>query len=216
MAKVTKVNTATDGSKDNDHYVKNDSGCCVYVPLPESPVMEVDTECNSGCNSAPTNPCGMDHPVGSGTLAGCKSTTLPHFGVVMNTRKGTCSKFAYYTSGNTEEYENECGGIDRLSAREIRRKCTVDVKYRAESCDCFDNADANEADEEAMALMADAVMTNTASTKGLANALAANTAADEANAAADAQVAAEVMANSANSKTNAAGVAKNAKDIAAL
>ena len=131
---------AIDGSTKNDNFTKNDSGCCVYVPLPESPVKEIDIPCVEDCASQPTNPCGMTHPDGSGTLAGCKSTTLPHFGVTMNKRAGKCRQFGYYTSGNVDEYENECGSIDKLSHTVKTKPCTKETTYAVTSCDCFDNA----------------------------------------------------------------------------
>ena len=139
MATTNTRGTALDGSKDNDNFIKNDSGCCVYVPTPESPVKLVPTDCTDDCASQPTNPCGLTHPDGSGTLAGCKSTTLPHFGVVMNKRAGTCRQFGYYTSGNTEEYENECGAIDKLKHTVKQKPCVSETTYTTESCDCFDS-----------------------------------------------------------------------------
>ena len=112
---MATADTATDGSVENDNYIMNDSGCCVFVPTPESPIEERDIVCGEVCVSVPTNDCGLEHPEGSGTLAGCKSTTLPHFGVVINKRNGICRQFGYYTSGNTEEYEDECGVIVGLT-----------------------------------------------------------------------------------------------------
>jgi hypothetical protein len=113
--------------------------CCVWVPEKESPPKEVDVACVEDCASQPTNGCGLTHPEGSGTLAGCKSTVLPHFGVVMNKRSGKCRQFGYYTSGNTEEYENECGSIDKLKHTTKTKPCTKETTYTVESCDCFEN-----------------------------------------------------------------------------
>ena len=114
--------------------------CCVWVPGKESPVKEIDVACADDCGAQPTNGCGMTHPDGSGTMAGCKATTLPHFGVVMNKRAGKCRQFGYYTSGNVTEYENECGGIDKLSHVVKNKPCVKETTYSVESCDCFDNA----------------------------------------------------------------------------
>ena len=113
--------------------------CCVWVPGKESPVKIVDVTCDDACMVNITNDCGITHPDGSGTLAGCKATVLPHFGVVMNKRVGTCHRFGYYTSGNVDEYENECGGIDKLSHTVTQKTCAKETKYTVESCECFDN-----------------------------------------------------------------------------
>ncbi len=142
---------ATDGSTANDQFIKNDSGCCVYAPTPESPATIIDTPCIDDCASVPTNGCGLTHPDGSGTLAGCKSTTLPHFGVVMNKRAGLCAQFGYYTSGNTEEYENECGSLDKLDHTIQQKPCTTETTYTTTSCDCFDGATTDATQDAAIA-----------------------------------------------------------------
>jgi len=103
--------------------------CCVWVPGKESPVKEIADVCVDTCKDGPSNGCGLTHPDGSGTLAGCEATTLPHFGVVMNKRAGKCKQFGYYTSGNTKEYESECGNIDALSATVKTKACGKDVTY---------------------------------------------------------------------------------------
>jgi hypothetical protein len=114
--------------------------CCVWVPEKESPAQIIDNACVDTCNVGPTNGCGIETPEGSGTLAGCKSTTLPHFGVVMNEApKGRCRPFAYYTSGNTEEYEGVCGDTQRLSHEKIDQPCAKKIVLSVESCDCFEN-----------------------------------------------------------------------------
>ena len=145
-----------DGEVRNDNFIKNDSGCCVFVPTPESPAKLVPLACEEPCEVQPTNRCGLTHPEGSGTLAGCKSTVLPHFGVVMNKRAETCHRFGYYTSGNTEEYENECGAIDKLSHTATQKPCTKQIDYTVESCDCFDertaDADTDATQDAAIAL----------------------------------------------------------------
>ena len=138
MGKSVTTAIATDGEVKNDQFIKNDSGCCIFAPLPESPVSEIDVPCVDDCASQPTNPCGLTHPDGSGTLAGCKSTTLPHFGVVMNKKAGICRQFGYYTSGNTEEYENECGSLDKLDHTIQQKPCVTETTYTVESCECFD------------------------------------------------------------------------------
>ena len=114
--------------------------CCVWVPGKESPVKIVDAKCDDECMVNIKDTCGRTHPDGSGTLAGCKATVLPHFGVVMNKRTDTCHRFGYYTSGNVDEYENECGSIDKLSHTVTQKPCAKETKYTVESCDCFDNA----------------------------------------------------------------------------
>ncbi len=119
--------------------------CCVWVPEKESPPTLVPVDCVDDCYSEPTNGCGLTHPEGSGTLAGCKSTTLPHFGVVMNKQKNGCRTFGYYTSGNTEEYENECGAIDKLKHTAKVKPCSKEITYTTESCDCFDEKAADKA-----------------------------------------------------------------------
>jgi hypothetical protein len=66
----------------------------------------------------------------------------------MNKRAGKCRQFGYYTSGNTEEYENECGTIDKLKHTVKTKPCTKETTYTTESCDCFGNkasATANQA-----------------------------------------------------------------------
>jgi len=151
MAATATNPKAIDGSTANDNFTKNDSGCCIYVPLPESPVKEIATTCVDDCGSVPTNPCGMVHPDGSGTLAGCKSTTLPHFGVTMNKRAGKCRQFGYYTSGNVDEYENECGSIDKLTHTVKTKPCTKETTYAVESCDCFDGKTKSAANKAAAA-----------------------------------------------------------------
>ena len=103
--------------------------CCVWVPGKESPVKEIDVVCDDVCKDGPSNGCGLTAPEGSGTLAGCESTVLPHFGVVMNKRAGKCKQFGYYTSGNTKEYESECGNIDALAHTTKTRACGKDVTY---------------------------------------------------------------------------------------
>jgi len=105
--------------------------CCVWVPEKESPAQEIDNACVDTCNVGPSNGCGLTHPDGSGTLAGCKATTLPHFGVsiVATARKGRCKPFAYYTSGNTEEYENECGELDQLKHTTKTKTCGKETTY---------------------------------------------------------------------------------------
>ena len=105
--------------------------CCVWVPEKESPAQELDNACVDTCNVGPSNGCGITHPDGSGTLAGCESTTLPHFGVsiVAKARKGRCKPFAYYTSGNTKEYENECGTIDKLAHTTKTKTCGKETTY---------------------------------------------------------------------------------------
>jgi hypothetical protein len=119
---------------------KNADGCCVYTPTPESKIIETVKKCTSSCKSEPANTCGITHPECSGTLAGCKSTTLPHFGVVMNEApEGRCRPFGYYTSGNTEEYEGVCGDIQKLSCEKIEQPCAKKIVLSTEPCDCFEN-----------------------------------------------------------------------------
>ena len=126
--------------------------CCVWVPEKESPAQELDNVCGDDCFSEPTNGCGLKHPEGSGTLAGCKSTVLPHFGVVMNKKRaGRCTAFGYYTSGNTEEYENECGSLDKLKHTMKTKPCSKETTYTTESCDCFDTKTATAANAATIA-----------------------------------------------------------------
>lgn len=128
--------------------IKNEQGCCEWVSCNESPVQKIEAECNTDCCDRVANPCGYTHPAGSGTIAGCKSTTPPHFGVVMQETKGNCTNFAYYTSGNTTDYENTCGTLDKLTYKEkLADCCPVVGEYSTESCDCFENA-ASSSDED--------------------------------------------------------------------
>ena len=109
--------------------VKNDEDCCVYKAPNESGVILNDTECVTECNTTPKDTCGATHPVGSGTIAGCNSTTLPHFGVTMGKREGNCVPFGYYTSGNTKDYENLCGDMEDLSYEEVIGECVTSITY---------------------------------------------------------------------------------------
>jgi hypothetical protein len=80
--------------------------------------------------------CGIETLPCAGTIAGCKSQSLPHIGVIMD----HCGKkFAYYTSNNTEEYEGVCGDMQKLSCEEIVQPCVTGVVLSAEPCDCFEN-----------------------------------------------------------------------------
>jgi len=56
----------------------------------------------------------------------------------MNKKAGICRQFGYYTSGNTEEYENECGAIDKLDHTVQTLPCVTETTYTVESCDCFE------------------------------------------------------------------------------
>jgi hypothetical protein len=123
--------------------LKKVNECCTWIPEKESPAQEKVRGCVDTCKTGPSNGCGMTHPVGSGTLAGCKSTTLPHFGVVIGeAREGRCKPFAYYTSGNTEEYEGVCGDTQKLSHEEVEQPCAKKVVLSTEPCDCFENKEA--------------------------------------------------------------------------
>jgi hypothetical protein len=142
--------------------IKNKDECCVYKAPVESEIVVTGVECNDGCKTEPTNNCGITHPKGSGTLAGCKSTTLPHFGVVLaEAREGTCRTFGYYTSGNTEEYENVCGGIDKLIAEEVVVPCDTKTVFTTESCDCFEVKEESEAADVAQDALIAANVDNT-------------------------------------------------------
>ena len=114
--------------------VKNEHDCCVWEPTEESEVIERTPECDTDCMIQPESNCGLEHPVGSGTLAGCKATTLPHFGVVLSKRDDTCHAFGYYTSGNTEEYEGVCGDIQLLEHTVTTEPCVTTIAYTATPC----------------------------------------------------------------------------------
>jgi len=117
--------------------IKNDAGCCVYERTPESEIVVLEREQTTGCNTGNTvDMCGIETLPCAGTLAGCKSQSLPHVGVIM---EHGGKKFAYYTSNNTEEYEGVCGDIQKLSCEEIEQPCAKKVVLSAEPCDCFEN-----------------------------------------------------------------------------
>jgi len=205
--------TATDGEKRNDSVIQNDSGCCVYVPLPESPVKLVPLDCNEPCPIPIENDCGIVTPDGSGTLAGCKSTTLPHFGIVMNKRTDTCRRFGYYTSGNTEEYENECGAIDRLKHTVKQVPCSKEIIYTVDSCDCFDSRAADAiTDANQNAKITAIENKNTAQDASIASNTAKNTAQDTEianNTAKNATQDTEIATVTATANQNEADIASN-------
>jgi hypothetical protein len=120
--------------------VKNEADCCVYKPTPESEVIVNEVGCTTDeCNTGNTvNGCGIETLPCAGTIAGCNSQSAPHVGVIFE-MEGSCRKFAYWTSNNTKEYENVCGGMDKLSCEEVEVPCAKDVKLTTESCDCFEN-----------------------------------------------------------------------------
>ena len=123
--------------------------CKAPVICPESPVVIVDRPCVTSCCDVVVSPCGATHPVGSGTIAGCNSTTNPHIGVIMGKTEGNCVPFAYYTSGNTKDYENNCGNLDQLSHVETKAECCPPVvAYDSVSCDCFELVDGNGGDDD--------------------------------------------------------------------
>jgi len=110
--------------------------CCCYESQPESGIINRRVDCNfDECVDTPTNRCGLTHPKGSGTIAGCNSTTLPHFGVILGERDGSCRPLGYYTSGNTTEYEDICGNMGELSCTEIVEPCVTRYEYEYEECD---------------------------------------------------------------------------------
>lgn len=109
---------------------------CCYDSQPESGIISVHRECTvPSCMEEYKNHCGLTHPVGSGTIAGCNSTTLPHFGVSMGAKDGTCRSRGYYTSGNCVEYEDLCGNMGALSHNVIVDPCATEVVYDYTECD---------------------------------------------------------------------------------
>jgi len=110
-------------------------GDCCYESNPESGIIDRDIECTEICTDECVDPCGLTHPVGSGTIAGCNSTTLPHFGVFMGPKDGTCRDRCYYTSGNCIEYEDLCGNMGELEHSVIVKPCATEVKYEYTPCD---------------------------------------------------------------------------------